>query len=576
MLKRRESGGEPERIGVVEVAAVLGRWPHPDELAAVRELAGSDLPLSAAGVVAGSLRFGCAAVARDRPEGHGRDFTAARLAGLLELLGVDRSLVVALHVSVGSGVRLGLAWPAPPPPGLVAVSDLVWALHPAVSAGRLCQVVETAPPPTVRWVPVGEELAVNLVAAPQVGVTAPGPELETLVDQLRPRVEVEVDPDASTLTLEPDEGCRSVWSMTGSGPGPVSVVATVEGWRVDPWDFVSVESRQVGGDDDAPGSVDVAGDEATSQDSEDPAGEQAGTSVVSIAAAPPPVTGDLDEGWWGAPVLDLVAAGQSQRSRVEASGVVQAGIDAVLAGCAVEVRVLGQDPSVEGVTGGLQPKPLAVLCFLAVGGSVAGEEVWEQFWTGSSNRSAMDNALTKLRRCLEPGGAGLVFDRDARSYHLDNVGVDLHRFARLVELSGQCLSVIDRLAVGAAALDLVEGPVLAGVGGEAWAWWHDEPDHYAHTEKLILDTADHVATGALALGDPLLAQRAARAGLLVVPGHERLGQLAMAAAHAGGDRDGVRAAYRLLERCLKAVDPDDCLSEETEDLYRSLLGRDSA
>jgi hypothetical protein len=141
----------------------------------------------------------------------------------------------------------------------------------------------------------------------------------------------------------------------------------------------------------------------------------------------------------------------------------------------IEVSLMTPTPTVDGVSGKLRPKHLAVLAYLAVHRTVAVEEVRATFWPTSSSTSACSNTISLIRKHLganesnEPhlGGQG-----QGRLILGSGVGSDWTRFEQLLAERSTCTAISDRIYVLVAALSQVAGTPAADPEGSAdnWLW----------------------------------------------------------------------------------------------------------
>ncbi len=135
----------------------------------------------------------------------------------------------------------------------------------------------------------------------------------------------------------------------------------------------------------------------------------------------------------------------------------------------------------------------------------------------------------------------------------------------------------------ACALELVRGPLLAGLRSVDWAVLEGL---HAEMERSIVQLAIDVAEHHLDRGEGRGAELAIRRGLLVSPYDERLYRLLFLAADLQGNPAGVKSAMDELVRLVSGetvqqlhgsenspVDPADWVHPETMDVYRSLSRR---
>ncbi len=135
----------------------------------------------------------------------------------------------------------------------------------------------------------------------------------------------------------------------------------------------------------------------------------------------------------------------------------------------------------------------------------------------------------------------------------------------------------------ACALELVRGPLLAGLRAVDWAVLEGL---HAEMERSIVQLAIDVAEHRLDRGEGRGAELAVRRGLLVSPYDERLYRLLFLAADLQGNPAGVESAMDELVRIVSgetaqqlhaseigSVDPADWVHPQTMDVYRSLSRR---
>lgn len=174
----------------------------------------------------------------------------------------------------------------------------------------------------------------------------------------------------------------------------------------------------------------------------------------------------------------------------------------------IEVAVLRARPSVSGLVEALPPKPVAVLAFLAFHREVPLGDLRSLFWPTSSSPSASSNTLWAIKKALgtdEAGQARLVNRNNLITIGAD-VGSDWDRLNALGALVDEldAASPEDRLAVGVAALDLVDGTPASRAAGDPgnWSWLTGDPATRNALTAAVRTTADWVIDLAHITGAP--------------------------------------------------------------------------
>lgn len=139
------------------------------------------------------------------------------------------------------------------------------------------------------------------------------------------------------------------------------------------------------------------------------------------------------------------------------------------------------------------------------------------------------------------------------------VTTDLARLEARIKHSRSCSAEL-AIETLRSALELVRGMPFEGTRDYEWAY----SEHIvAHAEAAISDAANRLAELYLTAGDHAGATWAARQGLKVCPADEGLYQALMKACHLAGDPAGAEAAFQELCDAVDALEPYDCLGEDT-------------
>lgn len=253
----------------------------------------------------------------------------------------------------------------------------------------------------------------------------------------------------------------------------------------------------------------------------------------------------------------------------------------------VLVRVMG-DVTVERLPDGEDAQPVTferarseeAVVYLAAreeGRGVDGEDVRAALWPdGMAADQTVRNTMTAARRGLGEDLAGepyLPQPTDGR-YQLSNrVVTDFELFwsmrqtANHVDAPDLADHLLDQ------ALQLVRGEPFLG-SGRGYAWTSTIGTTII---VAVVDAAEQVGLSRLVRNDPKGAERAARAGLRISPGDERLYRILLRAAAAQDSKPMVERLYRELLDVLAdpdlGIEPEDTVSQETVDVFNELMGR---
>lgn len=139
------------------------------------------------------------------------------------------------------------------------------------------------------------------------------------------------------------------------------------------------------------------------------------------------------------------------------------------------------------------------------------------------------------------------------------VTADLARLEARIKHARRCTPDV-AIETLRSALDLVRGMPFEGARGYEWAY----SEHLvAHAEAAISDAANRLADLCLDAGDHVGATWAARQALRACPADEGLYRALMKSCHMAGDAAGAEAAFQELCDAVDALEPYDCLQEET-------------
>ena len=250
-----------------------------------------------------------------------------------------------------------------------------------------------------------------------------------------------------------------------------------------------------------------------------------------------------------------------------------AAISAILEPKPIEVRILGRQACIAGLDGDPTPKTKAIIAYMAFHREVVGQRLRDEFWPGSANRQACDNAMVKARALLGTTADGtqrLETVRATNSYRVsDEVGLDWHRVEALIAASKDQPST-DGAAYLDAACELINGHVAADARADLYDWLLRDPTTYTMIETTLVDAAHRRGQLALAAGDVERANWAAQKGFEIVEGQEAMYRMKMEAASEAGDIDGVNAAYRQAQRAAESYGYDEEVQPETQALFEKL------
>lgn len=259
--------------------------------------------------------------------------------------------------------------------------------------------------------------------------------------------------------------------------------------------------------------------------------------------------------------------------RAEPSHATIDAISAILEPKPIEVRILGRQACIAGLGGDPTPKIGAIIAYMAFQREVVGQRLRDEFWPGSDNRQACDNAMVKARALLgttTDGTQRLETIRATNSYRIsDEVGLDWQRVEALIAASKD-QPPADEAAYLDAACELIDGHVAADARTDLYGWLLRDPTTYTLIETTLVDAAHRRGQLALASGDVERANWAAQKGLEIVEGQESMYRMKMEAASEAGDLDGVNAAYRQAQRAAESYGFDEEVQPETHALFEKL------
>ena len=253
----------------------------------------------------------------------------------------------------------------------------------------------------------------------------------------------------------------------------------------------------------------------------------------------------------------------------------------------VLVRVMG-DVTVERLTDDSEAQPVVferarseeAIVYLAAreeGRGVDGEDVRAALWPdGMAADQTVRNTMTAARRGLrdDPDGQPYLPQPTDGRYRLSNrVVTDFELFWSMRQTANHVddPDLADHLLDQ--ALQLVRGEPFLG-SGRGYAWTST-----IGTTMIVavVDAAEQVGLSRLERDDPKGADRAARAGLRISPGDERLYRVLLRAAAAQDSKPMVERIYRELLDVLADPDlgtePEATVSQETVDVFSELMGR---
>lgn len=250
------------------------------------------------------------------------------------------------------------------------------------------------------------------------------------------------------------------------------------------------------------------------------------------------------------------------------------------------VQVMG-DVTVERLTGENNPQLVRferarsqeAVVYLAAreeGRGVATEDVRAALWPdGRAADQTVRNTMTGARSGLGDDGdenAYLPQPVDGR-YHLsDSVVTDFELFWSLRQTASEVddPDLADHLLDQ--ALQLVRGEPFLGAG-RGYAWTSSIGTTII---VAVVDVAEQVGLSRLERDDPRGAERAARAGLTISPGEERLYRILLRAAAAQDSKPMVERLYREMLDVLAdpdlGIEPEATVSAGTVELFNELMG----
>ncbi len=250
------------------------------------------------------------------------------------------------------------------------------------------------------------------------------------------------------------------------------------------------------------------------------------------------------------------------------------------------VRVMGE-VTVERLTGEDDPQLLRferarsqeAAVYLAAreeGRGVATEDVRAALWPdGRAADQTVRNTMTGARNGLGDDDDEIAYlpqPVDGR-YHLsDSVVTDFELFWSLRQTASEIddPDLADHLLDQ--ALQLVRGEPFLGAG-RGYAWTSSIGTTII---VAVVDVAEQVGLSRLTRDDPRGAERAARAGLTISPGEERLYRILLRAAAAQDSKPMVERLYREMLDVLAdpdlGIEPEATVSDETVGLFNELVG----
>lgn len=199
---------------------------------------------------------------------------------------------------------------------------------------------------------------------------------------------------------------------------------------------------------------------------------------------------------------------------------------------------------------------------------------------GSAERDArpktLFNLVTTARRALGPDRSGnlLLPPATAGAYRLSpSVTVDATEAVGLCELADRAGTGGEAASALRSALALVEGEMLSGVR-TGYGWWYLE-GHESRVTTALVHAACRLSELAAFSGDWDVASWGLEKAHSLEPDSEALARACMLIAERRGDADGLRRAWRDLNRrlALQGSAPDAVPSRGTEQLYRRLALR---
>lgn len=242
-----------------------------------------------------------------------------------------------------------------------------------------------------------------------------------------------------------------------------------------------------------------------------------------------------------------------------------------------QTRVVMPHGTVDGSgLGGVKPRQILEILAVSAGSPVSKEALADLLWAGCPPRSwtgTLESYVCLLRRHLGTTGSacrGIVTVPQGYLLDLSSVDVDLTTFRALARRAeadrhpATCLPLVEE------ALSLAHGDLL---GDEMQAGWADDERESLRQELVGLHGL--AASCGLALEQPDLAVRHARAALRRDPLAEGVWRTLMRALAAAGRRaEALRAYAEVRERLAEELGTDP--SPETTNLYLDLLRSDGA
>lgn len=229
----------------------------------------------------------------------------------------------------------------------------------------------------------------------------------------------------------------------------------------------------------------------------------------------------------------------------------------------VLVRLLG-DIRVDGGKP-LNPKPTAVMAYLAVHREVTPDRIEEACWfsaNGNSRRKRLLDVMTECRDAL--GSQHLPANRGGTYRMGDGVRTDLELFEWHVERAS-CQEPDDAILSYRSALGFVTGkPFSYPNSARASFGWVDYEHHATTWELRIAGVAQACAELHLDLGDPAAAISLLREILHAVPMNGAVVEALMRAHLANGDRPAADRVYQEHRKALEQAqlgDPDDSIEQ---------------
>ncbi len=231
---------------------------------------------------------------------------------------------------------------------------------------------------------------------------------------------------------------------------------------------------------------------------------------------------------------------------------------------------------------GHQRQATELIAYLAFHPGARGSDISAALWpTRDPNLATRRSAVSRARRWLGvdaqghehlprywSADSGVSVDGDTVGYRLRGVTTDWDAFCELVGDDPTATPLV-RLR---AALDLVRGPVFAGVPARKYVW---AESLLQELTAAIVNVAHDVAVRALQERDLELARYAARVGRLVDPADERTWRDAIRTEWSAGRPEAMNRLAEQLREYLAALalDPDvetaELLDEINEALARS-------